>query len=136
VGADGAALVGENREGAHRKTLEVSPTALIPSARRAAAFERAGARRRRSLARPAVDPIDEEGAAVGPCRESGDAFDFLLLFPRFRHTGGNWALPPRTIRLEKFQLTDRGGHIRYKNQLKKEKWRERVFWVEGKLIFW
>jgi hypothetical protein len=63
VGADGAALVGENREGAHRTMLEVSPAALIPSVSRAAAFERAGARRRRSLARPAVDPTDEEGAA-------------------------------------------------------------------------
>jgi hypothetical protein len=62
--ADIPALVGGNREVPHKKTSGLRPADPIPSARRAVAFERAGAQRRRSRARPALEPADGEGSAV------------------------------------------------------------------------
>jgi hypothetical protein len=67
VGADGAALIQGSSEWAHKRTSRVRPAALIPLARTEVLFERAGARRRRSWARPAVDPADEEGGDDRTC---------------------------------------------------------------------
>lgn len=69
VGADRAPLVGGSSELAHKGTWTsgVRPLAPIPPARTAVAFERVGTRRRRSRARPAVDPADEEGGADRLC---------------------------------------------------------------------
>jgi hypothetical protein len=67
VGADGAPLVGGSSEWAHKRISGVRPVAPIPPARTAVAFEQVGTRRRRSRARPAVDPADAEGGADRPC---------------------------------------------------------------------
>jgi hypothetical protein len=81
------------------------------------AFERAGARRRRSRTRPAIDPADEEGGADRPCWGRWIASSDLMREEnwgegrRIGEVGG--CLQARLDRLKFFQLTHWWEHKIY-----------------------